>query len=636
MGNNSSLFKKISKQRKKELINYILSNKTINEKYQENNQKIQNKNLFFPFILKFENNDFINSHFILISNDIILIPTKHAFKNNSQTPNSLFFPQIKKDIIYDTDNLIIENDNYNNIYTIIKIFDKSFLFEKYFNIPDDSNDFKLNEKFFINEKDEEESLEINNSNKKIISTKKDSLLTPIYIKRNDQLFLIGLINENKKFYIFNKNELLNIKNIIENIEMKFHLSQIKTLDFSNIKINEIELNFFFQYCKNLKYLNLENINLTNQGLKALQNENLKNLKYLNLSNNNITNVGLTYLDYFSNLTELVLFNMNNLSEDYFLFLQENTNFYKINIFRCDKQKLFLKFVHPNYNNFVLPNLTFLKIIENSIKIHLILKELFQLDKICSQIKELDLSNTGMTDNGMFRLTKNISVFKNIELINIENTKLTTYSNKYFDQIQKQNIKIILDFSCLKPKFQKNSYNIILGGSTIAGKTCYIKSYINKSFKDSYLSTIGLELQLFRNDEYKKIFKVWDSMRWNGAYSTIVQNMIFTCDGVILLFDISDKRDFDDLPYCLRMITNYFELEEFPVLLIGNKVDLEKKVDQNDIERLLKTYNFINYFEVSSKTLLNVEESLNFIMNYICEKEKLFPILDTNLKKEKKQ
>ena len=635
MGNNSSLFKKISKQRKKELINYIISNKTINEKYQENNQKIQNKNLFFPFILKFENNDFINSHFILISNDIILIPTKHAFKNNSQTPNSLFFPQIKKDIIYDTDNLIIENDNYNNIYTIIKIFDKSFLFEKYFNIPDDSNDFKLNEKFFINEKDEEESLEINNSNKKIISTKKDSLLTPIYIKRNDQLFLIGLINENKKFYIFNKNELLNIKNIIENIEMKFHLSQIKILDFSNIKINEIEMNFFFQYCKNLKYLNLENINLTNQGLKALQNENLKNLKYLNLSNNNITNVGLTYLDYFSNLTELVLFNMNNLSEDYFLFLQENTNFYKINILRCDKQKLFLKFVHPNYNNFVLPNLTFLKIIENSIKIHLILKELFQLDKICSQIKELDLSNTGMTDNGMLRLTKNISVFKNIELINIENTKITTYSNKYFEQIQKQNIKII-DFTCLKPKFQKKGYHIILGGSTTAGKTCYINSYITKSFKRMYLSNISLESHIIRNQEYKKTFIVCDSVRWSGIFTTIVQNFIMRSDGVILLFDISDKRDFDDLPYCIRMITNYFELEEFPVLLIGNKVDLEKKVEQNDIERLLKTYNFINYFEVSSKTLLNVEESLNFIMNYICEKEKLFPMLDTNLKKEKKQ
>ena len=128
----------------------------------------------------------------------------------------------------------------------------------------------------------------------------------------------------------------------------------------------------------------------------------------------------------------------------------------------------------------------------------------------------------------------------------------------------------------------------------------------------------------------------DSVRWSGIFTTIVQNFIMRTDGVILLFDISDKRDFDDLPYCIRMITNYFELEEFPVLLIGNKVDLEKKVDQNDIERLLKTYNFINDFEVSSKTLLNVEESLNFIMNYICEKEKLFPILDTNLKKEKKQ
>ena len=103
----------------------------------------------------------------------------------------------------------------------------------------------------------------------------------------------------------------------------------------------------------------------------------------------------------------------------------------------------------------------------------------------------------MTDNGMLRLTKNISVFKNIELINIENTKITTYSNKYFEQIQKQNIKII-DFTCLKPKFQKKCYNIILGGSTTAGKTCYIKSYITKSFKRMYLSNISLESHIIRN------------------------------------------------------------------------------------------------------------------------------------------
>jgi hypothetical protein len=104
---------------------------------------------------------------------------------------------------------------------------------------------------------------------------------------------------------------------------------------------------------------------------------------------------------------------------------------------CDKKKLSIKYVSDNYNNFILPNLTCLKYFDTSLEILSNLRELFQLNNLCSRIKELDLSNTGLIDNGMFRLAKNISVFKNIELINLENTKLTTYSKKFFELIHKQ-------------------------------------------------------------------------------------------------------------------------------------------------------------------------------------------------------
>ena len=63
-----------------------------------------------------------------------------------------------------------------------------------------------------------------------------------------------------------------------------------------------------------------------------------------------------------------------------------------------------------------------------------------MEKICSKIKALYLSNSGLTDNGMLRLTKNISVFKNIESINLQNTALTTYSKKYIEQIEKKKLK----------------------------------------------------------------------------------------------------------------------------------------------------------------------------------------------------
>ena len=169
--------------------------------------------------------------------------------------------------------------------------------------------------------------------------------SPIYIKRDNQLFLIGIIKEKNSLYFFDKKELYKIENILENIELNFKFNVIKRLDFNNKKINVPYMKFIFQYdFINLEYLNLENNKITNEGLKALQNKSLINIKYLNLSNNPIKDNGLTYLNYLSNLNELILLNMYRLSDDYFSFLQSNNFMDKINIIKCDKKKLTLKLV----------------------------------------------------------------------------------------------------------------------------------------------------------------------------------------------------------------------------------------------------------------------------------------------------
>ena len=297
-----------------------------------------------------------------------------------------------------------------------------------------------------------------------------------------------------------------------------------------------------------------------------------------------------------------------------------------------KKKLSLKFIYPNYNNFFLSNLDCLKFVETSEKINLILDQLFQLNNLCSIIKELDLSNTGITDKGMIQLTNNISLFKNIELINLDNTKLTINCKKYFEQIQEKNIKIILNISYLKNSLEIKTYNIILGGSTISGKTTYLNSYTCKSFKHNTYSTIGFDIYLIKNPKNENMkFKVYDTCRWNDAYESIVLSILRIADGVILLFDISEKNDFNNLPHCLNMIQKNFNLKKFPVLLIGNKADLEKNVDKEEIENFVKINNLIGYFEVSSKNFLNVDESFNFMFNYLYEKNINFLNLISDIK-----
>ena len=88
--------------------------------------------------------------------------------------------------------------------------------------------------------------------------------------------------------------------------------------FYNYKISLLHILIFQYDFKNLEYLNLENNEITNGGLKALQNKSLINIKYLNLSNNPIRNNGLTYLNYLSNLNELILLNMYKLLTIIFL------------------------------------------------------------------------------------------------------------------------------------------------------------------------------------------------------------------------------------------------------------------------------------------------------------------------------
>jgi len=95
-----SIIKNINQNRKNQLIDFLLSNVTMTEEYQKSKENlIKNESLFLLFISNFNelnDKDNINSHYMLISNDIIIVPTKHIYKENekyNKTPKSLSFPQ---------------------------------------------------------------------------------------------------------------------------------------------------------------------------------------------------------------------------------------------------------------------------------------------------------------------------------------------------------------------------------------------------------------------------------------------------------------------------------------------------------------------------------------------------------------
>ena len=118
------------------------------------------------------------------------------------------------------------------------------------------------------------------------------------------------------------------------------------------------------------------------------------------------------------------------------------------------------------------------------------------------------------------------------------------------------------------------------------------------------------------------FVIYDTPRWNDKIELLFKIYMRYLDGAILLFNISYENDIDELPFCLKIIEDYFELEEFPILLIGTCADSLKDVNLEKFSELMKKYKFIKYFEVSSTRFKNVNESVQFMFDYICEKYQL--------------
>ena len=281
----------------------------------------------------------------------------------------------------------------------------------------------------------------------------------------------------------------------------------------------------------------------------------------------------------------------------------------------------MKSISENYKSFKLPKLTSLKFIECHYEIQYYLKILFSCENICSLLKNLDLSNSGLIDNGMLRLKKNFDKIKDVQTINLENTSLTLKSKKFLEFFEKKKIKVLIDLNRLTIT-NKKGYSVLLSGSTISGKTSYSNRCCRNDF-DSYgcstASTNFNSLSPSFNNEIRVI--LYDMPRWYGKFDALVPIFLRQADGVLLLFDISSREDFDTLGYCLSLITNYLELEDFPVLLIANKIDLKRSISKEEIEKFQKDNGLIGYFEVSCRDGYNVNDSFDFLIDYLIKKEK---------------
>ena len=178
------------------------------------------------------------------------------------------------------------------------------------------------------------------------------------------------------------------------------------------------------------------------------------------------------------------------------------------------------------------------------------------------------------------------------------------------------------------KFQDiKKISLILIGESTVGKTSLMRVYNDLKFEESSLATIGIEVytkNIQINEEVCSI-KIWDTCG-QERLRALSANYYRKADGVILVYDTTSIDSFNNLDYWLKSIKFYCK-RDIPIIIIGNKIDLENKIDKETLNNFMREHSNIPIFNTSAKTGKGINEAFYNIAQTIYNIKKEYEIIE---------
>ena len=180
----------------------------------------------------------------------------------------------------------------------------------------------------------------------------------------------------------------------------------------------------------------------------------------------------------------------------------------------------------------------------------------------------------------------------------------------------------------KDKTQRIKF-LILGESTI-GKTCLIERYMNNTFQENYIATIGMDIRAKRLDISNIDVNLTISDTAGQERFRSLAKMVYKgADGILVGFDLTEPNTFEQVTYWISQIEAN-KTKDYPLSLVlfGNKCDKEGeiKVNDEDIEKMKQKYN-LRYFKTSAKDGTNVQNIFEYLAKVVLKTRGLLKDVD---------
>ncbi|MEQ2233677.1 hypothetical protein ILYODFUR_024212 [Ilyodon furcidens] len=152
---------------------------------------------------------------------------------------------------------------------------------------------------------------------------------------------------------------------------------------------------------------------------------------------------------------------------------------------------------------------------------------------------------------------------------------------------------------MEPNQQRVEANILLLGAHNVGKTALTVRFLTRRFIGEYGDIELIYSRVDRVDGQEIGINIWDSQA-EGKTCSVSDKQLQWADGMVLVYDICDRGSFEAIRQQLQLIRRSRKMSSLPVVIVGNKRDLQHHRRVSGEEgHLLALTERCGFFEVSA-------------------------------------
>eukprot|EP00565_Helicotheca_tamesis_P006412 CAMPEP_0185729240 /NCGR_PEP_ID=MMETSP1171-20130828/4776_1 /TAXON_ID=374046 /ORGANISM="Helicotheca tamensis, Strain CCMP826" /LENGTH=218 /DNA_ID=CAMNT_0028398031 /DNA_START=63 /DNA_END=719 /DNA_ORIENTATION=+ len=168
------------------------------------------------------------------------------------------------------------------------------------------------------------------------------------------------------------------------------------------------------------------------------------------------------------------------------------------------------------------------------------------------------------------------------------------------------------------------FKILMIGDAGVGKSSMLLRFTDDSFDDHIQSTIGVDFKVKHMDVGGKRIKltVWDTAG-QERFRTLTSSYYRGAQGVCMVYDVTRRDSFENLEQWLKEVKLYSPNngEGVVKLLVGNKIDLDRKVPREEAEAWARSQGML-FLEASAKTKMGIRQCFMEVVQKILEDPEL--------------